>query len=470
MKRITAIFMVLCMLAALMSGTVSVNGAEVGTNENPENANDRYFAAARTYLLNTDLAEGDSDGYWYVFTAESAGMVCIDARAMDSSGNYTDMFQITVESGGVTYYAFDEIFTRPIAPFRASTGNVFKIHMTAEPNANGEYEATKIYCNVSIVAGNDSTPVPVKSEGGFIANVKAERQVTYQDGTNGGLYGGKGIEVTSESGVANTEIILNDVVYTDVDKDGKIELMLPGDPGAMIAIHPIFTVSNLSKSNVKYVVRLVDFAQESETVECEHELEYTPEVKACHKNGMMEYWYCDLCETYFANEQATEVTEPELLVIVADMGLENIPAKDATCFEEGNIDCWHCIACGEYYADEEGLVPLTYEDVVIPMPAHGELEFVKTLVAPTFDNGGIDLYTCNVCGEEVEIETDPLEHWERGDLNNDGVVNAIDTNLLRRVMVGYIITVQGMDAADINSDGEINAKDAYALKVKVSGN
>ena len=465
MKRITSMFMALCMLMSIMLGALSVNSAEIGTYENPENANDRYFAAAKAYLINTDLAEGDSDGYWYEFTSDGAGMICIDARA----ANDTDLFQITVECNGVTYYAFDEIFTRPIAPFRVSTGNVVKIHMTALPNESGEYSATKIYCNITRVAGNDSDPVPVKSEGGFIANVKAERQVTYQDGTNGGLYGGKGIDVTSASGVGETEIYLNDVVYTDTDKDGKIELMLPGDPNAMVALHPVFTVSNLSKSNIQYVVRVVDYAHESEVIECNHVLEYTPEVKACHKDGMQEYWYCGLCGTYFADEEAIESTDPALLTIVADMGLENVAAKDATCAEEGNIDYWHCIACGEYYADEEGLVPLTYEDVVIPKHAHGDLEFVKTLTKPTFEMGGIDIYTCIVCGSEVEVETAPLERWERGDLNNDGAVNAIDTNLHRRVMVGYTISMQGMDAADVNGDGELNAKDAFALKVKVSG-
>ena len=453
------------MLVSAALCSVCAGASEVGTYENPENANDRYFAAAKTYLLNTDLAEGDSDGYWYEFTSDGAGMLCIDATAAGD----TELFQITVECGGVTYYAFDEIFTRPIAPFRVSTGTVVKIHITATPNDSGVYEATKIYCNVTRVAGNETEPVPVKSEDGFIANVKAERQVTYQDGTNGGLYGGKGIEITSASGVSETEIILNEVVYKDTDKDGKIELMLPGDSGALVPLHPVFAISNLSKENVKYVVRVVDYAHESETVDCDHEVEYVPEIKACHKDGMHEYWYCGLCDTYFADEGAAEITEPELLVIVADMGLENVAAKDATCHSNGNMDYWHCVACGEYFADEEGLVPLTYEDVVIPKTFDGELEFVKTLISPTFESGGVDLYSCSVCGAQTEIETDPLEHWARGDLNNDGVVNAIDTNLLRRTMVGYIISVQGMDAADVNGDGELNAKDAFALKVIVSG-
>lgn len=458
--------MALCILASAVFGIINVSAAELGTYENPEDANDRYFAAAKAYLINTDLLEGDSDGYWYEFTAEGAGMICVDARAADE----TQSFQITVECNGETYYAFDEVFTRPIAPFRVSTGNVLKIHMTALPNENGVYEATKIYCNITKVAGNDADPVCVKSSGGFIANVKAERQVTYQDGTNGGLYGGKGIEITSASGVAETEIYINDVVYTDTDKDGKIELMLPGDPNALVPIHPVFTVSNASKSNIKYVVRVVDYAQESETVDCDHSVEYVPEVKACHKDGMHEYWYCSLCDTYFVNEEATEATEPELLVIAADMGLENVAANEATCHSDGNIEYWHCIACGEYYADEEGTAPIAYEEIFIPKTSDGELVFVRTLVGATFETGGIDVCACSVCGYEIEVETVPLEHWERGDLNNDGAVNAIDTNLHRRVMVGYAITLQGMDAADVNGDGELNAKDAFALKVKVSGN
>ena len=59
-----------------------------------------------------------------------------------------------------------------------------------------------------------------------------------------------------------------------------------------------------------------------------------------------------------------------------------------------------------------------------------------------------------------------------GDVNLDGAVNAVDSNLLRRCVGGAYTIEVGSDSfksADINGDGAINAVDSNMLKRMVAG-
>ena len=369
-RKALALILALMIPFSITSAFLAVSSAEIGTESNPENANDRYFAAAKSYLINTDLAEGDSDGYWYTFTATGAGILLIDASANDASGAKTENFQVTVTCKGLTYKANDEVFTRPITPFRVSKNDVVKIHMTANPDANGNYPKLKIYCNISSCYGNDSDPVLIKSKDGFVANIQSNKYVVYQDGTNGGLWSAKGIIISSDdpSAIAKTEVDVNGVAYTDKDKDGTIELMLPGDPDAQLATHPIFTIYNLGARDVSYVIRVVSEAFESDVIAHQH-----------------------------------------------------------------------------------------------------SFVFSETVKAPTVTQEGTDLYICTGCGEKKEVATPALERWKKGDVNNDGTVNSVDANIMKRIMVGFSVSHQAVDAADINGDGAVNSMDAALLKRTIAG-
>ncbi len=365
-KALALVVAVLCVLSSM----IFVNAAELGTEANPENANDRYFAAAQSYLINTDLAAGDSDGYWYTFTATGAGILAIDATANDANGAKTEDFQVTVTCKGITYKANDVIFTRPITPFRVSKNDVVTIHMTANPDANGNYPKLKIYCNITTSYGNDSSPVLIKSTNGFVANVQANKSVVYQDGTNGGLWGAKGIIISSadSAAIGKTEVVVNEVTYTDKDKDGTIELMLPGDPDAQLAAHPIFSVINLSAKDVSYIIRVTDKAEESEAVTHKHVFEYS-----------------------------------------------------------------------------------------------------HTLKVPTVNEEGIDVHVCSGCGEAVEVTVPSLERWMKGDINNDGVVNSLDSLALKKIIVGSSVSEQAMDAADVDRDGTVGPLDSNYIKRMIVG-
>lgn len=280
----------------------------VGTYENPENANDRYFSFTQSFLINTDIAEGDEDGYWYEFTASKAGVICLENSAIDANGASTTAYQIILENGTTQSLAIDGVQSNPLTTFKVSKGDKVKINMYALPDADGNYPYIKIYANIVMVNGTTDDPVNVKSKEGFKAYVKSDSQIIYQDGTSGGLYGGKGIVVTGyKDAIKETEIIVNNVSYTDTDGDGKIELNLPGSTNSMIASHPAFTIVNNFKWDASYTVTLTDSAEEGE---------YEPEVTLGDVN-------CDgkinLADIYMAKSIIIGSCQDPIAIANADM-------------------------------------------------------------------------------------------------------------------------------------------------------
>ncbi len=105
----------------------------------------------------------------------------------------------------------------------------------------------------------------------------------------------------------------------------------------------------------------------------------------CHGRGNIEYWHCLDCDAYFEDEACVRLTNA-LSVYLGELGSENIEhveAVEPTATENGNIEYWHCEDCDAYFADE-ACTQLTNALSVI-LPATGEAE------APTPDTGDAGL-------------------------------------------------------------------------------
>lgn len=90
---------------------------------------------------------------------------------------------------------------------------------------------------------------------------------------------------------------------------------------------------------------------------------------------------------------------------------------------------------------------------------------------PTFTEEGLSVGKCERCDAQIETVIPVLERWKRGDVNNDGKVNALDSLILKKLIVGTFESrsPQAEDAADVNGDGKINALDSYILKMIIVG-
>lgn len=109
--------------------------------------------------------------------------------------------------------------------------------------------------------------------------------------------------------------------------------------------------------------------------------------------------------------------------------------------------------------------------------------------APTCTADGYNVYICSLCGDSYSNtvaatghnysagkctncgEADPnAPAVKKGDLNGDGMVNAMDVNIAKRLLSGSVTpTTAQKVAGDINNDGQFNGKDANLLTRFASG-
>lgn len=112
--------------------------------------------------------------------------------------------------------------------------------------------------------------------------------------------------------------------------------------------------------------------------------------------------------------------------------------KTPTCTEEG-FEIWHCEhGCG--------------------------LTETKTFDATghSFEGG--------VCLNCAEPDPDFAPVYSKGDLNGDGQANAMDANIIKRILSGMVTPDVGqLNAADMNGDGKVNNVDANLVTRLVSG-
>ncbi|MBQ9860620.1 MAG: hypothetical protein IJO76_08125, partial [Clostridia bacterium] len=75
-----------------------------------------------------------------------------------------------------------------------------------------------------------------------------------------------------------------------------------------------------------------------------------------------------------------------------------VEAKDATCYENGNIAYWYCDVCGQAWLDEACMLNTNLMSVVTPA-AHPEATHVEAKAATCYEDGNIEYWYCEACGQ-----------------------------------------------------------------------
>ncbi len=196
-----------------------------------------------------------------------------------------------------------------------------------------------------------------------------------------------------------------------------------------------------------------------------HEMEKTDAVPATdYEDGNIDYWYCSVCEKYFADENGeTEITladtvdaapyaltrvarkeatctkegnveyyivtdkatgefvkyvdadladveDEDALVIPAGHTLRKTEAVEASCLGEGtigNIEYWQCDVCGKYFADENAETEISYSKT-IAYPKH-DMTKTAAKAATCTEDGNVQYYTCGVCGRYYKYASGSTE-------------------------------------------------------------
>ncbi|MBQ6849295.1 MAG: hypothetical protein IJN76_04480, partial [Clostridia bacterium] len=119
----------------------------------------------------------------------------------------------------------------------------------------------------------------------------------------------------------------------------------------------------------------------------------------CYENGNIEYWYCEACGMAWLDAEGTLNTN--LMAVVLPMGhgvITHVEAVAPTCYENGNIEYWFCEACGQAWLDEACTLNTNLRAVVLPM-AHGVITHVEAKDATCVENGNIEYWFCEACGQ-----------------------------------------------------------------------
>ena len=93
--------------------------------------------------------------------------------------------------------------------------------------------------------------------------------------------------------------------------------------------------------------------------------------------------------------------------------LTRVPAQQSYCKREGNIEYWKCDECGKYFADEAAQEEISLEETVLPY--QHKLQYVEAVAADgVFSYGSIAHYKCSACGALFADKdgTQPIEEAE----------------------------------------------------------
>ena len=132
------------------------------------------------------------------------------------------------------------------------------------------------------------------------------------------------------------------------------------------------------------------------------------------EEGMIEYYYCGDCGTYFADAELTTKLEDQtganlIIPMAAHTIVMSSTGFEATCTEEGVIEYYYCGSCNTYFADAELTTKLedqTGMNLMIPMTAHTYGEWVVVKEAQ-IGEAGLKQKTCS-CGDVISEEIPAL--------------------------------------------------------------
>ncbi|MBO5129082.1 MAG: hypothetical protein J6B95_01890, partial [Oscillospiraceae bacterium] len=120
--------------------------------------------------------------------------------------------------------------------------------------------------------------------------------------------------------------------------------------------------------------------------EATHELEHVAE--SCYNT---EYWFCSVCEIYWADEALTQITNSKNVIKAeATHELEHVAES---CY---NTEYWFCSVCEIYWADE-ALTQITNSKNVIKAEASHDLIHVEAVEAGCHYEGNIEYWYCADC-------------------------------------------------------------------------
>ena len=171
----------------------------------------------------------------------------------------------------------------------------------------------------------------------------------------------------------------------------------------------------------------------------------------CLETGKKEHWYCSVCKKYFLDEKAIEeISEQELILPLNEHDMQHFEKKESTCTETGiSNDYWHCSTCNHYFLDENATQSTTLESLIIPASGH----------TPSSKNADCTVAViCKVCNETITA-ANPKHTWSAWVSNNKGSHSRHCTNCKKtETQKCTATTTKSLTKATASKDGKLIIK------------
>lgn len=175
-----------------------------------------------------------------------------------------------------------------------------------------------------------------------------------------------------------------------------------------------------------------------------------------------EVTYCTVCKGEISRETKYHDLAPHT---PGEPTQDMMAGYPATCTEDGlKVMVTRCTVCS---------AELERQDVEIKAEGH-KLHFVPEVPATATKNGMAAHYACENCDKlfadadgAVEVTAESLiipSQFVRGDVNNDGVFDALDVTALQRKLVNYDLESYNAEAADADCDGVVDVIDVTLMQ------
>ena len=122
----------------------------------------------------------------------------------------------------------------------------------------------------------------------------------------------------------------------------------------------------------------------------------------CTEAGVTAGEKCSVCG--YVIEEQTAIAAP-------GHNLDHVEAKTATCSAAGNIEYWYCEACNNYFRDSNATQNCTQADTVIAIDpdAHTFRELQSAKEATCTEAGNVEYKDCELCGKHFNSDGTELE-------------------------------------------------------------
>ena len=201
------------------------------------------------------------------------------------------------------------------------------------------------------------------------------------------------------------------------------------------------------------------------------ELIFVPQIGPnCEGAGMKEHWYCPECGIIRLDPDGIEITRPFVEIPALEHSIVHIEAQEPSCHSDGNVEYWHCAECDQYWLDEARTQVTQKEATVIYSGL--EHEFM--------DIG--NYYICRYCGEENNFDPTPEKWYTKAVIycvkngymtgvsperfgHNENVTRAMFTTILAKIDGSDLTAYEGKSSfSDVKTDGWYTAAIEWAYQ------